>query len=106
MRQGRWQGVDVELFVFVRFHAAAGNEQAAETALSEVLGASRKEAGCISMQAFRSTRDPRLFYIHSRWKDEAAFDLHAALPHTVRFVARVQPLIDHSLDVTRAEVIG
>ena len=46
-----------------------------------------------------------LFYIHSRWTDEAAFDLHAQLPHTVRFIERVGPLIDHPLDVTRAELI-
>jgi quinol monooxygenase YgiN len=51
-------------------------------------------------------RDPQLFYIHSRWKDEAAFEVHAGLPHTVRFLARVQPLIDHPLDVTRTEQIG
>ena len=31
-----------------------------------------------------------------------AFELHASLPHTTRFVAKVQPLIDHPLDVTRA----
>jgi quinol monooxygenase YgiN len=45
-------------------------------------------------------------YIHSRWTDEAAFDIHAGLPHTARFLARVQPLIDHPLDVTRARPIG
>jgi len=28
------------------------------------------------------------------------------LPHTVRFVERVQPLIDHPLDVTRTERIS
>ena len=38
--------------------------------------------------------------------DEAAFEHHAGLPHTVRFVARVEPLIDHSFDVTRAEQIA
>jgi quinol monooxygenase YgiN len=51
-------------------------------------------------------RDPLLFYIHSRWKDEAAFERHAGLPHTLRFVERVAPLIDHALDVTRAGRIG
>ena len=51
-------------------------------------------------------RDPRLYYIHSHWKDEAAFDSHAGFPHTVRFVGRVEPLIDHPLDVTRGERIG
>jgi quinol monooxygenase YgiN len=50
--------------------------------------------------------DPRLFYIHSRWTDEAAFENHAGLPHTVRFLERVEPLIDHPLDVTRTELIG
>lgn len=31
---------------------------------------------------------------------------HAGLPHTVRFLERVQPLIDHPLDVTRTGQIG
>src|SRR3989442_13231275 len=57
-------------------------------------------------EQLRSTRDPRLFYIHSRWVDEAAFDHHAGLPHTVRFIERVQALIDHPLDVTRTRLVG
>jgi quinol monooxygenase YgiN len=44
--------------------------------------------------------------IHSRWEDEAAFEDHAGLPHTERFLERVEPLIDHPLDVTRTERIG
>jgi len=74
--------------------------------LLEVVAPSREEPGCLSIHAFRSTRDPQLFYIHSRWKDEAAFENHAGLPHTVRFVGRVETLIDHPLEVTRAERIG
>jgi quinol monooxygenase YgiN len=96
----------VNLFIFGRFHARPGNEGAVGEALRDVVGPSRAEAGCLSIQAFRSTRDPRLFYIHSRWVDEAAFDYHAGLPHTVRFIERVQALIDHPLDVTRAVLVG
>jgi quinol monooxygenase YgiN len=96
----------VELFIFGRFHARPGDEPAVEAALRDVVGPSRAEAGCLGIQAFRSTRDPRLFYIHSRWVDEAAFDHHATLPHTVRFIDRVQALIDHPLDVTRATLVG
>jgi quinol monooxygenase YgiN len=96
----------VELFIFGRFHARPGDERALEEALRDVVGPSRAEAGCLGIQAFRSTRDPRLFYIHSRWVDEAAFDRHAALPHTVRFIERVQALLDHPLDVTRAALLG
>jgi len=100
------RGERLELFIFGRFHARPGDEGAVEDALRTVVGPSREEAGCLSIQAFRSDRDPRLFYIHSRWVDEAAFDHHASLPHTVRFIERVQALIDHPLDVTRARLVG
>ena len=95
----------MELFIFGRFHARPGHESGVEEALRNVVGPSRQEAGCLDIQAFRSTRDPRLFYIHSRWVDEAAFDRHAGLPHTARFVEHVQDLIDHPLDVTRATLV-
>ncbi len=94
------------LYIFARFHAVAGNESAVAEALDNVLGPSREEPGCLSIHAFRSIRDPRLFYIHSRWTNEEAFETHALLPHTVRFIERVEPLIAHPLDVTRAELIG
>jgi quinol monooxygenase YgiN len=95
----------MEMFIVARFHARAGEEDAVEEALREVAGPSREEPGCLGLQVFRSTRDARLFFIHSRWKDEAAFDLHAGLPHTVRFIERVEPLIDHPLDVNRTAMI-
>ncbi|HZE35583.1 MAG TPA: putative quinol monooxygenase [Candidatus Eisenbacteria bacterium] len=96
----------MELFIFARFHARPGKEGAVAEALRDTVAPSREEPGCLDIHAFRSIRDPRLFYIHSRWKDEAAFENHAGLPHTVRFVECVQPLIDHPLEVTRAEQIG
>jgi quinol monooxygenase YgiN len=95
----------MEIFIFARFHASPGNEDGVAAALREVVGPSREEPGCLAIDAFRSIRDPRLFYIHSRWRDEAAFETHAALPHTVRFLARVQPLLDHALDVARTAVL-
>jgi quinol monooxygenase YgiN len=90
------------LFIFARFHAREGNEESLAAALRDEVRLARVDPGCLAHAAFRSTRDPRLFYIHSHWNDEAAFEAHANLPHTVRFVERVQPLIDHELDVSRA----
>jgi quinol monooxygenase YgiN len=95
----------MELFIFARFHASEGKEMAVAAALRDVVGPSREEAGCLAIGAYRSLRDPRLFYINSRWTDEAAFETHAGLPHTVRFLKEVQALIDHPLDVTRARPI-
>jgi quinol monooxygenase YgiN len=93
----------MELHTFARFHARPGNETAVAEAILTNLPPSREEPGCLDTQAFRSIRDPRLFYIHSRWKDEAAFEIHARLPHTMRLIATVEPLIDHPLDVARTE---
>ncbi|HEY2444187.1 MAG TPA: putative quinol monooxygenase [Rhizomicrobium sp.] len=95
----------MELFIFARFHAREGEEQNVAAALRDMLGPVRAEPGCLAIDAFASTRDSQLFFVHSRWINEAAFDLHATLPHTVEFLARVQPLIDHELDVTRTRPI-
>jgi len=96
----------VDQYVFVRLHAREGEESAVEQALRDVTGPSRQEPGCLSFHTFRSMRDRRLFYIHSRWVDEAAFQAHADLPHTVRFLKRVDALLDQSRDVARTEIIG
>ena len=57
----------MDQYVFVRLHAREGQESAVEEALRGVTGPSREEAGCLSFHTFRSMRDRRLFYIHSRW---------------------------------------
>ena len=96
----------MEMALFARFHARPGHEDAVSIAILDVLPPSRAEPGCISIHAFRSRRDARVFYIHSRWKDEAAFEIHAELPHTVRFIERVTPLCAPAPDITRTEQIG
>ena len=97
----------MELVIFARFHARDGQEAAVATAVREVTSITRDlEPGCLAIAPYRSLRDPKLFFIHSRWVDETAFDLHATLPHTVRFLDRVQSLIDHPLDVNRTMVLA
>jgi quinol monooxygenase YgiN len=95
----------MQLYIFARFHAGPGNEGAVEAALREVVPPTRAEAGCVSLNTFRSTRDPQLFYLHSRWVDKAAFDLHATLPHTVKFIEAVRPLIDHEFGLARTTLM-
>ena len=94
------------LFIFARFHACVGSEDAVAGALRDVHGPTNLEPECLVHQIYRSIRDPRLYYVHSLWKNEAAFDKHVELPHTVHFVQRVEKLIDHPLEVTRAKQIG
>jgi quinol monooxygenase YgiN len=96
----------VEQDVFVRLHAASGEEHAVEAALREVLEPSREEPGCLGFHLFRSMRDPQLFYIHSRWKDAEAFQKHAVLAHTELFLKKVDALLDQPREVTRTERIA
>jgi quinol monooxygenase YgiN len=94
-----------ELFIFARFHARAGREAEVAAAIHDVIPPTGEEPGCRAIGAYRATRDPRLFYIHSRWADEAVFERHAELPHTLRFLATVEALIDHPLDITRSRLL-
>lgn len=90
------------LTIFARFHAREGCEAEVAAAIATVVPPTRAEAACLAIAGHADVRDPRLFFIHSTWTDEAAFEAHAGLAHTVRFLATVQPLIDHPLDVRRA----
>ena len=92
-----------ELFIFARFHAREGEEDTVEAALHEEIPQARHDPGCLAINGYRSVHDPRLFIIHSRWTDEAAFDRHAQTHHTMDFIRRVEPAIDHALDVNHTK---
>ncbi len=97
----------MKLDTIVRFHAKEAREDDVAEVMREASAAVRAEPGCVFIGYFRSIRDPRLFFIHSRWKDEAAFEVHAELPHTLRFLAPIEPLLDHELKVDRtAEILA
>jgi quinol monooxygenase YgiN len=95
----------MEVFIFARLHAGPGKRDAVREAMWRIQGPTREEPGCLVYGAFQSLRDPDEFYIHTRWKDLRAFGAHVELPHTVRFVAEVEPLLDHPFNVTVAEKI-
>ena len=86
------------LTIFGRFHARRGCEAAVAAAIAP---ATRAEPACRGIVGYADVDDPALFFIHSRWPDEAAFEAHATLPHTVAFLETMRPLLDHPLDVRR-----
>ena len=95
----------MKLFIFARFHAREGKESELASTLTTVSAATRAEADCLGHQIFRATKEPRQFFIYSQWRNEAAFERHIELPHTLRFVENVEPLIDHELDVVRTRLV-
>lgn len=96
----------MELAIIGEFRARPGHESEVEAAIRKVVPQTRREPACLAINAFRSNRDVSLFFIHSRWTDEAAFDAHAALPHTVDFIETVEPLITNKLEVARLTQIA
>jgi quinol monooxygenase YgiN len=90
----------------VRFEPAPGKEAAFRQELLRVVESSRAETGCLSNHVFESLREPIVFAIHSEWADEVAFEFHATLPHTVRFLAAAETLLTHSVHGLRLRHIG
>jgi len=99
---GRVEG-KMELYIFGRFLVLEGRDGDFETALREVVVATRGEAGCVEVHGYRAVRSARLYYLHSRWKDVEVFEAHAKLPHTEKFLERVEKLLEEPRDVRRCE---
>jgi len=74
--------------------------------LLRVVEPTRAESGCRAIRVFESIRQPLVFAIHSEWEDEAAFDRHAQLPHTLRFVAAAERLLGQPVQGLRSREIG
>jgi quinol monooxygenase YgiN len=91
---------------FVQLEPASGRATEFRNELLKVVGPSRAEAGCLALNVFESLREPLRFAIHSEWADEAAFEWHAQLPHTVRFVKAAEELLTHEIQGLRARQIG
>lgn len=94
------------LHTFVRFEPVPGKENLLREELKLVVEPTRAEPGCIRIHLYEALREPLVFYIHSEWVDEAAFDDHPQLPHMTRFLGLVQELTTHPVKGIRTKQIG
>jgi quinol monooxygenase YgiN len=74
--------------------------------LLRVVEPTRAEIGCLSIRVYESLREPAMFAIHSEWVDEAAFEFHAQLPHTVGFLKAAEELLTHPVQGLRSREFG
>lgn len=95
----------MSLHFFVRFEPVRGSEREFREELLRTVAPSRAEPGCLAMHVFESIREPLTFAIHSEWVDEAAFEAHAQLPHTLRFLRAAEQLLTHSVQGLRTREI-
>src|SRR5208283_5537156 len=96
----------MSVHVFVKFEPLPGKEMGVREELLRIIEPTRAEIGCLAIYVFQSLREPSVFAIHSKWMDEAAFELHAQLPHTVRFLGAVEALLTHPVEGLRSRRLG
>jgi quinol monooxygenase YgiN len=96
----------VSFHFIVRFQPLPGKEDAFREQVLQVNEPSRQEAGCVRIDVFESISQPAQFAIHSEWVNEAAFELHTTLPHTIRFLEASQSLLSHPVKGLRLNQIG
>ena len=96
----------MSIHFFVRFEPRPGKEMGFREELLRVIEPTRAEIGCVAIHAFESLRPPLVFAIHSEWVDEAAFELHAQLPHTVRFLGAAEKLLTHPVQGLRSRELA
>jgi len=96
----------LSIHFFVRFEPRLGKEKEFREELLRVVEPTRTEAGCMAIHVFESLREPFVFAIHSEWVDEKAFELHARLPHTVRFLQAAGQLLTHVVEGLRSRGIA
>jgi quinol monooxygenase YgiN len=92
----------MELDVFARFSRRPGQEERMAQVLREQARAVRLEPGGLYIQPCRSKREPSRFFLFSRWTDEPAFQVHADLDATSRFISTMEQLSDQPVDVHRS----
>ena len=101
-----FRGWCLSVHFFVRFEPLPGKEMEFREELLRVVEHTRAEVGCLAIQVFESLREPSVFAIHSEWMDAAAFELHAQLRHTVRFLGAAEKLLTHPVQGLRSREIG
>ena len=94
------------LYIFARFEPMPGKELQLRDELHRILEPTRAEPGCLRIHLYESTREPLVWFIHSWWTDDAAFEAHIELPHTQRFIAAVEPLMTHPLQAVRTKQVS
>ncbi len=96
----------MSMHFFVRFEPLPGEADQFREELLRVIEVTRTEKECLSIHAFESIREPVVFLIYSEWVDEATFEVHARLPHTVRFLEAAEKLLSHPVQGLRTRQIG
>jgi quinol monooxygenase YgiN len=94
-----------QYIVTIGFRAKPDKAPELERALRSRVPIARTEAGNLDYRLYRSTNDPHLFFLFSRYASEKSFDIHLYQPYTLALMAEYDDLIDGPPKVETYETI-
>ena len=92
------QAQDTAYYVVSYIDVAPANRGTATTMLRQLATASRKDEGNTRFEILQRTTPSNQFAIVSAWKDQKAYDAHAAAAHTKEFRDKIKPLLISAID--------
>ncbi|MDX6702920.1 MAG: hypothetical protein QOF26_3146 [Baekduia sp.] len=94
-----------EVVVVATIAVKPGSEDAALAALTEAIGKTHAEEGCLAYALHRDLDDPSRFVVVERWSSAAALERHAQEPHLKELFAAVGPLASAPPVIVRTAAI-
>ncbi len=94
-----------QYIVTIGFRAKPGKAADLERELRYRVPISRTEAGTLDYRLYRSTQDPHLFFLFSRYASEKSFDIHLYQPYSLSMLAEFEALLDGPPKVETYETI-
>ncbi len=80
------------IIMTVNFQARPGKEAELRAALTEVVGPTRQEDGCLFYDLHVSADDPSKFLFHESWASKTHHEAHDRTAHIQRLRARINEL--------------
>ena len=81
------------LTLVVQLRPRDGQDLLLEAELRALVGPTRKEAGCLVYDLFRSSEPPAAFLLHEVWASREDHSRHTNTPHFLRWNARKDALL-------------
>ena len=79
------------LMLTAYIEVAERDRDAIRAALTDVIAATRAEAGCTEYGCYEDTQVPGRFVFVERWQDKAALDRHLTTPHMAAWMKVAGP---------------
>ena len=94
-----------QYIVTIGYRAKPGKAAVLEQHLRNRVPISRTEAGNLDYRLYRSTTDPDLFFVFSRFASEKLFDVHLYEPYIMSLLAELEDLCADTPRVETYETI-